>query len=80
MAIPWGDVRSWLGKNNIEYAVNGDAGMQRMRIDLKKKDGFGGFDRSHSLYTNPSATAQNLGSFSQNDIQAAAQALRISWP
>lgn len=80
MAIPWINVKSWLGKNRISHTVSGDAAMQRIRIDLKKRDDFGGFDRTHALYASPSATAQNLGSFSESDINQAAQALRISWP
>jgi len=80
MTIPWNDVRSWLDKNSILYDVVSDAGMQRIRIDLSKKDTFGGFDRNHSLFTDPSATKQNLGLFSKADVMAAAQALRIVWP
>lgn len=80
MAISWSNVRSWLGKNNIKHSVTEDAGTQRIRIDLKKTDSFGGFNKEHSLYTHPSATQENLGSFSESDIQKAATALRISWP
>ena len=80
MSVPWHEVRSWLETNNIGFELTEDAGMQRIRIDLTKNDAFGGFDRTHVLYTHPSATMQAIGSFSEEDVEEAATELRISWP
>lgn len=79
MSIAWIEVQSWLKNNNVEYSINGEE-LKRIQIDLTKKDGTGGIERSHTLFAQPSATKKNLGVFNTKDLLEAANVLRIDWP